>query len=89
MTTKKETLYLMQRDAYFAYLELCEETKKAPEKLVYMAIYWEQDTGKLNSFTCLIEREHGNYVKDMKKERAEQEKQSKVSFLQKIIKFFK
>jgi hypothetical protein len=91
MTTKKESLYLMQRDAFFAYLEFCEATNKAPEKMFYMAIYWEKDTGKLDTITCLIERQHGNYEKEMKKaaERTEQEKHSKVSFIKKVINYFK
>lgn len=81
--TDQNVIYVMQADAYWAYLDFCNTIGEIPRKEIYNQIKSCTDGQALDRITSFIEIQHSNYEKKMK-QKAESKK---VSFWSRIFKF--
>ena len=86
MNTKKtdqDVMNVMQRDAFYAYLEYCNAINDVPKKEFYDSINNCTDGQVLDKLTSIVERMHGDFERKMQR-KAEVKK---VGFWSRIFKF--
>lgn len=81
--SEQEIITVMQRDAYWAYLDFCNTVGEVPRKEIYNEIKNCKNGEALDVFTCWIESNQSDYEKKMKQKTVVKKK----GFWSRIFKF--